>query len=135
MITRPQTVKTPPGCRIGWKVVSQTRHPIYQKTFTHHRYTKGSIHIAENNGDPKQHWRFGFFQTAKGLKKCREFETVTRCLPGIHLCLTVKDARNWQITHSKGKFSIIIPVAYSKRSIVGTKDESTVVVHRIKVLG
>ncbi len=125
----PQTVDTPRGHVLGWKSVTWDRQPLFATTGRNHRqvckYSVGTAHIAQ--GGLPFHWEF---KSARELAKKRRGHPGRNCLPGIHVCRTLAEAETWI-----GDGNIIIPVAYSRGSIVGKKGDDIIVVYRIKVLG
>ena len=132
-----QSIPTPRGHVLGYKAVRESRQSIYCSNFSA-KYTIGTTHTAYDvNSHDKWH-----FKSARKLKRLRA-EQIERlhtsttdspfnaCLPGIHVCKTAEEARIW-LHYSR---DIIIPVAYTLKSMIGMKSPNTVVVYRIKVLG
>ena len=138
MKVMPQTIPTPRGCLVGWKVVTKGRYPICQghsRCSKNSKYIAGSIHVAQCISGPVFKRNFGsYWKTAKALRyRRRTWEQSARnsCLPGIHFCKTVRTTGAWAVGYQEK----VIPVAYSRRSIVGKKNNGVIVVYRILVLG
>ena len=133
MKVMPQTVDTPRGHILGWKAVREERDPIYR--FVDSVYAIGTTHVAyDSSYVVGKQWKF---KSARKLRRLRtesliRFEDCSgACLPGIHVCKTVKEALDW----CDHEFHMVIPVAYSPKSVVGKKGADVIVVYRIKVLG
>ncbi len=152
MEVMPQTTTTPCGCKVGWKAVTFEREPLrvrYPKESGKRfaQYKVGTSHTA-TIGDFGSWCSFQSkrsFASATGLKKARErdiksaryqkVEPIDKvCLPGIHFCRRPGQAVDWALEHGY-ELVLVIPVAYSPKSIVGDKSGGVIVVYRIKVLG
>ena len=117
---QPKQMPVPKGWKLGYKAVTATRYGVYQRT---REYRPGSMHTAGG-------YRCETRAALRAYRK-RVDQNSHCCLPGIHVCKTMLEADYWQDSHR----GLIIPVAYSPWSVVGSKGTEIVVVYRIKVLG